>query len=173
MMITPDYCLVMARYNAWQNKQLKAIFATLDPAALTQDRGAFFGSILGTANHVVWGDQIWMSRFAGTQAPQGDIQQSVSLTLSREDWSIARFHTDGDILFWAEQLRAVDLAGDLSWYSGALGAEVEKPLQQCVVHMFNHQTHHRGQIHAMLTAIGATAPVSDLAFMPQEGSWLG
>jgi uncharacterized damage-inducible protein DinB len=172
MMISPDYCLAMARYNAWQNKQLKAAFATLDAAALTQDRGAFFGSLLGTANHVLWGDRTWMSRFAATIALEDGIKDGTGLTPSREAWAIARFHTDGEILLWAERLRAVDLAGDLTWYSGMLGREVRKPLQLCVTHMFNHQTHHRGQIHAMLTAAGAAGPVSDLAFMPQDEPWL-
>ncbi|SMX48516.1 DinB family protein [Maliponia aquimaris] len=172
MKLTPDYCVMMARYNAWQNRQLKASFATLDAAALNADRGAFFGSILGTANHLLWGDRMWMARFAGTPAPTAGIPDSPGLTASRADWEVERFRTDGDILLWAERVRAVDLAGDLRWHSGALGREVSKPMAVCVVHMFNHQTHHRGQIHAMLTAAGAKAPVSDLAFMPEHGPWL-
>jgi len=172
MTITSDYCLTLARYNAWQNKQLRAAFETVDRAALTQDRGAFFGSILATANHLLWGDQVWLGRFTGRPGPGGGIADSTALCATREDWDIARFQTDGDILFWAEAVRAVDLAGPLRWYSGAVGREVERPMATCVVHMFNHQTHHRGQIHAMLTAAGAKAPVSDLVFMPEEGPWL-
>ncbi|WP_255564193.1 DinB family protein [Mameliella sp. CS4] len=172
MMITPEYCLVMARYNAWQNRQVKRAFGALDDAALVKDRKAFFGSILGTANHLLWGDMIWMSRFSDTPRPEGGIKESPALTASRGDWEIARFRTDADILLWAEQLRAVELAGELSWYSGAVGRNVSKPMALCVTHMFNHQTHHRGQIHAMLTAAGVAAPVSDLAFMPEEGPWL-
>ncbi|MBV6638431.1 MAG: DinB family protein [Mameliella sp.] len=172
MMISPDYCLVMARYNAWQNRQMKHAFEALDEAQLGKDRKAFFGSILGTANHLLWGDMIWMSRFAGTARPEGGITESPALTASRGEWEIARFRTDAEILLWAERLRAVDLAGELSWYSGAVGRNVSKPMALCVTHMFNHQTHHRGQVHAMLTAAGVAAPVSDLAFMPEEGPWL-
>ncbi len=172
MTITPEYCVTLARYNAWQNKQLIAAFEGTAAATLVEERGAFFGSILATANHVLWGDRIWMSRFTDLSAPSGGIADSTTLTASREAWEIERFKTDGNILLWAERLRAVDLTGPLRWYSGAMGREVEKPKALCVVHMFNHQTHHRGQIHAMLTAAGARAPVSDLAFMPEEGPWL-
>ena len=172
MMISTQYCLTMARYNAWQNKQLKACFEKMDKAELEQDRGGFFGSILATANHLLWGDMIWMSRLANLPRPEGGISESTAMTKSREDWEIARFRLDGDMLLWAERLRAIDLAGDLRWYSGAVGADMVKPVSLCVAHMFNHQTHHRGQIHAMLTAAGATAPVTDLFIMPEDGPWL-
>ena len=172
MMITPEYCLTMARYNAWQNKQLKAAFEALGDKELAKNRKAFFGSILGTANHLLWGDRLWLSRFAGTPAPDGAIADSEAMTESGAAWAVERFRTDGALLHWAERLRAVDLSGPLRWHSGALGREVSKPLSLCAVHLFNHQTHHRGQIHAMLTAAGARAPVSDLVFMPDEGPWL-
>ena len=64
---------------------------------------------------------------------------------------------------------AHDLTGELTWYSGAQGCEVSKPMAQCVVHFFNHQTHHRGQVHAMLTAAGCKGiGDTDLAFMPED-----
>lgn len=170
-MLTPAYCVTMARYNAWQNRQLKRAFRALDSAALTQDRGAFFGSILATASHLLWADRLWLSRFAGTKAPEGGIAQSTALAGTLPDWEVLRFQTDGALLLWAERVHAVDLAGDMTWWSGAIGAEMRRPVGQCVAHMFNHQTHHRGQIHAMLTAAGSTAPVSDLPFLPDDGPW--
>ena len=178
MIVTPAYCVAMARYNAWQNKQVKAAFDGLDAAALSKDRKAFFGSLLGTANHLLWADLVWMSRFDGGAAPEGGIAQSAALTGSAGEWAVARFRADARILLWAERLRSVDLTGALRWYSGAQGRQMSKSMSLCVMHMFNHQTHHRGQIHAMLTAAGAGtetgagAPVSDLAFMPEEGPWL-
>ena len=172
MTISPGYCLMMARYNAWQNRQVMTCLEGLDKAALMLDRKAFFGSLLGTANHLLWGDLMWMARLAGTPPPAGAGQDSPRLMASREEWEIARFRADADILIWAEGLKSVDLAGELTWYSGSVGREVSKPRALCVAHMFNHQTHHRGQIHAMLTAAGVAAPVSDLAFMPDAGPWL-
>ena len=171
-MIEPAWVLTMARYNAWQNTQMKRAMGRLDARALGQDRGAFFGSILATANHLLWGDRVWMSRLAGHEPPPGGIADSPRLTATAEAWEIERFRTDSAMLHWAERLRAVDLAGSLTWYSGALGRSVSRPRTLCVAHMFNHQTHHRGQIHAMLTDAGVEAPVSDLFAMPETGPWL-
>ncbi len=172
MMVFPDYCVTMARYNAWQNKQLRMAFDGLSDAELRKNRKAFFRSLLGTANHLLWGDQIWLSRFEGSGPPAGGIIESVDLQPTAAAWAGERYRVDARILHWAEHLKAVDLKGDLSWYSGVMGREVSKPLDLCITHVFNHQTHHRGQIHAMLTAAGVEAPVTDLAFMPDDGPWL-
>ncbi|PIE13786.1 MAG: damage-inducible protein DinB [Rhodobacterales bacterium] len=171
-MIGPEYCLTMARYNAWQNKQVQKSLRGMESAALTEDRGAFFGSILGTLNHLLWGDALWMSRFDGGEAFGGGIPHSTELTQTAHDWAVERFRLDSRIILWAEQLTSVALSGNLTWYSGAIEQDVTRPLVTCVVHMFNHQTHHRGQVHAMLTAAGVSAPVTDLPFMPQEEPWL-
>ena len=167
-MIDRDYCVMMARYNAWQNRQLTDLLEALAATDLTRDRGAFFGSILGTINHLLWGDQIWMSRFDGGAAPTAGIPESAGMLPTLGTWDAERFRMDGRIRRWAQALNNVDLQGDLTWYSGAMGREVTRPLALCVVHMFNHQTHHRGQVHAMLTAAGSSAPVSDLFFMPED-----
>jgi len=165
--ITADYCRIMARYNAWQNRQLNDILDGQPLDMLTKDRGAFFGSILGTLNHLLWGDQMWMSRFdPSVDTPSVGIPDSVDIHPTLGAWSAARFHIDGKISHWAASVRTVDLTGDLQWYSGAAGREVNRPLATCVAHMFNHQTHHRGQVHAMMTAVGLSAPVTDLFLLP-------
>ncbi|MGR3501113.1 DinB family protein [Pseudaestuariivita sp.] len=156
----------MARYNAWQNEGLIAALETLLEAALREDRGAFFGSLLGTANHLLWGDLVWMSRFDGQPAPEVGIPGSPELCADLGAWREARVETDARILGWAEGVTSPALSGRLSWHSGALGREVEKPLALCVTHFFNHQTHHRGQMHAMLTAAGARPQDTDLFIMP-------
>ncbi|MCR8550268.1 DinB family protein [Salipiger sp. P9] len=171
-MLSPDYVLTMARYNAWQNRQMKEALEALPEAELRAERGAFFGSIFATVNHLLWGDRIWMARFAGWEAPEGGIPQSVEMVPTLSVWSAERFRVDSRMILWAEELKAVDLRGDLRWFSGATGREQVKPLGLCIAHMFNHQTHHRGQIHAMVTAAGGKGWVSDLAFMPEEGPWL-
>ncbi|MEM6309875.1 MAG: DinB family protein [Pseudomonadota bacterium] len=173
-MIEPGYVQVMSRYNAWQNRQLTQIVEVMDYDALTQDRGAFFGSILATLNHLLWGDRVWMSRFSDTvpapanlSKPGGGMPDTVSETTNVGDWSAQRFDLDGKIKAWADGLHMIDLKGDLIWYSGATGKELSKPLAMCVIHFLNHQTHHRGQVHAMLTAAGQNAPVTDIPFMPE------
>jgi uncharacterized damage-inducible protein DinB len=159
----------MARYNLWQNKQLMPVLKGMSVDDLMLDRGAFFGSILGTLNHLLWGDRLWMNRFdPKLAAPVGDLSQATTLYPNIHAWEVERFRTDGHIRLWADGLKTVDLVGDLSMYSRVLQADAVKPMSSCVVHFFNHQTHHRGQIHAMLTAAGQQAPVSDLFFMPED-----
>lgn len=167
-MITPAFCRKMARYNAWQNRQYAELLEALPLSDLTRDRGAFFGSILGTLNHLSWGDRVWMSRFdPSVTPPKAALADSTALCPTLGAWLAERHHLDGKISHWADALRAVDLAGDLAWYSESAGQKMRVPLAECVVHMFNHQTHHRGQIHAMMTASGLRAPVSDLFRLPE------
>ena len=167
-MISPEYCRVMARYNAWQNRQLAEALEAAPLEVLTRDRGAFFGSILGTLNHILWGDLMWMSRLnPSVAAPGGGIAESSARHPTPGAWSAERFHLDGKIRHWAEALGAIDLVGSLRWHSAAAGREMSKPVALCVAHMFNHQTHHRGQVHAMMTAAGLQAPVTDLFLMPE------
>lgn len=170
MQITPDYCRLMARYNAWQNDGLRGLVTGLDADLLTADRGAHFGSILGTLNHIMWADRVWMHRLTGSPPPEGGMADSHSLTPTAAVWGAERFRTDGQIRLWAEALNAVDLIGNLSWRSGAAGGEVSRPIQMLVVHMFNHQTHHRGQVHALLTGAGLKPPPTDLFLMPEAGA---
>lgn len=168
-MITREYVLTMARYNAWQNKQISPVVQAMDENELIKDRGAFFGSIQATLNHLLWGDQLWMSRFTPTvDAPKVAGTDSVNCCVTIGDWGAERFRLDGRIRLWAERLKTVDLKGDLTWYSGILGRESTTSIAVCITHMFNHQIHHRGQVHAMLTAAGVQAPVTDLIFMPED-----
>ncbi len=171
-MIDPAYCVMMARYNGWQNRQLRKLCEGLSLEDLTRDRGAFFGSIFGTLNHVLWADQMWLARLTKTELPPTPEDNGVTWQPTFAAWSAERFRVDGRLLLWAEKLSSIDLRGPLTWYSGIKKADVSRPIAQCVVHLFNHQTHHRGQVHAMLTAAGLEAPVSDVAFMPDKGPWV-
>lgn len=167
-MIGPEAARLLARYNAWQNDSLLAAAETLDEAAREADRGAFFGSVRATFSHLLWADRIWMSRLAGWPKPEGGIRESAR---HETDWARlrgARTEADAGILAWAEGLGEADLAGDLTWWSGAAGREVTKPKALCALHLFNHQTHHRGQIHAMLTSAGARPGDTDLFLLPAD-----
>ena len=165
-MITASGCRTMARYNAWQNESLYGAAGTLDDAARRAQRGAFFGSIHATLSHLVWADRMWLSRFGRGEAPGGGIAGSVALFADWPSLGAARRAMDAEILVWADALSEADLEGDLSWFSGATGREMVRPRALCVLHLFNHQTHHRGQVHAMLTAAGAVPGPTDLAFAP-------
>lgn len=167
-MISVEGCRTLARYNAWQNDSIFAAATTLDDAARRALRGAFFGSIHATLNHLLWADRMWLSRLGRGKAPGGGIAGSVALYAEWDALCAARRAMDAEILDWAEALSEGEVVGDLAWYSGATGRDMIRPRALCVLHMFNHQTHHRGQVHAMLTAAGAVPGPTDLAFAPGE-----
>ena len=167
-MIDAGYVRTMARYNAWQNRQLTEGLKDAPDAVLREDRGAFFGSIMQTLNHLLWGDTLWMSRFTSAVTAPDPGAWHLDYTPTFAVWSADRFRMDGAIRMWADTLKTIDMKSELSWYSGTLKAELQATLEQCIMQLFNHQTHHRGQVHAMMTAAGLTAPVSDLIFMPED-----
>jgi uncharacterized damage-inducible protein DinB len=165
-MIDVGYVQRMARYNRWQNENLYGVADTLSDAERQRPRGAFFGSIHATLSHLLWGDRAWMSRFAGTPRPEGGIPESVSLC---PDWDVLkreRTAFDAVIIDWADRLDATWLTDELTWNSHAAKAQLAKPKWLLVTHMFNHQTHHRGQVHCLLTQAGAKPADTDLFFMP-------
>jgi uncharacterized damage-inducible protein DinB len=107
-----------------------------------------------------------MHRLAGTPAPLSeDIPGSISQHDAYEDLKRERAAFDRVIEDWAANLGPNSLEGELSWYSGAAGREITKPKWLLVTHMFNHQTHHRGQVHCMLTQLGVETPTTDLPLM--------
>lgn len=164
-MITPDWVRLMAAYNAEMNRRLYAAADGLSPAQRSEDRGAFFGSIQGTLSHLLWGDRTWMHRFAGWEKPEGGIRTSPDLY---PDWQVlkaARAEADAGIEAWAAQVDPAWLAGSLSWFSAAMDGDITRPTCVLVTHFFNHQTHHRGQVHALLTAFGARTGDTDLPFI--------
>ncbi|QDC09623.1 damage-inducible protein DinB [Oceanicola sp. D3] len=165
-MIGVEWVRMMARYNAWQNEQVMSCVRHLPPDELTKDRGAFFGSILATLNHMVWADTSWMSRFDGGPGPDVPVEENTRCCLTIGAWEAARFQLDGRIKVWAAGLRELDLVGDLTWHSPTYNADYRKPMAICVTQLFNHQTHHRGQVHAMLTSIGLDPGITDLPFLP-------
>jgi uncharacterized damage-inducible protein DinB len=165
-MIDVGYVQRMARYNRWQNENLYGVADTLSDADRKLPRGAFFGSIHATLSHLLWGDRAWMSRFAGTPRPEGGIPESVSLY---PDWDVLkreRTAFDAVIIDWADRLEATWLTDDLTWYSHAAKAQLAKPKWLLVTHMINHQTHHRGQVHCLLTQAGGKPGDTDLPLMP-------
>jgi uncharacterized damage-inducible protein DinB len=166
-MIDRAYVQRMARYNRWQNENLYGVADKLSDEARRQERGAFFGSIHKTLSHLLWADRIWMSRFTSVPRPPGGIPESVALYSDWENLKAERIAFDGIILQWADGIDPKWLAADHSYYSGAAKREVTKPRWVLIAHMFNHQTHHRGQVHCLLTQAGGRPSATDLPFMPE------
>lgn len=166
-MINIGYIDLMARYNAWQNRGMVAAADGLAHEARWQERGAFFGSIAGTLNHLLWGDSMWMSRFDGVERPSQTIATSAAMEPDWEAYKPRRAALDARIIDWSWRVDAGWISGETRWFSGAAGREIVKPNAFLAMHFFNHQTHHRGQIHAMLTAAGAKPEDTDLFLLPE------
>ncbi|MFQ8431772.1 DinB family protein [Amaricoccus sp. W119] len=164
-MIEPGYVLTMAEYNAEMNRRVYGAAARLPDAERRADRGVFWASIHGTLSHVLWADEMWLSRFAGWGRPAGKHGGSDRHVEDFSDLRLRREAFDADLLGWARALRPEDLAGDLVWRSGLMEREMSTPRAICVIHLFNHQTHHRGQVHALLTRAGEDTGATDLPFI--------
>jgi uncharacterized damage-inducible protein DinB len=167
-MITPAYVRTMTAYNTEMNKRLYDAANRLSDAERRRDRGAFWHSIHGTLVHILWGDGQWMSRFDGWERPTTPIKESDRFI---EDWTelcAARQKADADISRWAQNVDDKWLDADLTWFSGAANREVTAPKRLLVTHFFNHQTHHRGQAHTLLTAAGQSTGDTDLFLVVPE-----
>ena len=167
-MITPAYIRTMAEYNTEMNRRLYGAVARLSDAERRLPRGAFWGSIHDTLTHILWGDQQWMSRFDGWPKPTTPIKQSAAMIADFAELQSERAKADADISRWANKVDDAWLAEDLTWFSQAANREVTAPLRLLVAHFINHQTHHRGQVHAMLTAAGQETGDTDLFLVVPE-----
>ncbi|HJU20281.1 MAG TPA: DinB family protein [Stellaceae bacterium] len=167
-MITPSYIRTMAAYNAEMNRRLYAAAGRLSDAERRASRGAFWGSIHGTLCHILWGDGMWMSRFDNWPKPAVAIKQSAQMIEDFSELAAARERADADIARWAEAVDDAWLAEDLVWFSGAANREMRARKPLLVTHFFNHQTHHRGQAHALITAAGQQTGDTDLFLLIPE-----
>lgn len=167
----------LARYNRWFNERLYTACEGLADEERKRDRGAFFGSIHATLNHIVWGDQTWLRRFA----VQGVAFASLSPglldlpagaahgTLLHADWQdlrAQRERLDIAIEEWARDMPA-DYPLRTMRYANTKGVQREHPMWQALTHFFNHQAHHRGQVTALLAQAGIDPGTTDLIALVQ------
>ena len=163
---------MLARYNRLANERLYAACAELDDAARRQNRGAFFRSIHGTLNHIMVGDRIWMARFeGGTVASTG---LDAILYDDFDELCAARIAEDARIEAFMARLDDALVASALAYVNHA-GHAFEDPMTILLPHFFNHQTHHRGQITAMLRQTGCLYPELDMhrVMIPAPGGDAG
>jgi uncharacterized damage-inducible protein DinB len=161
-MITAEFVRTMAAYNAEMNRRVYGAASRLPDAKRREDRGAFWGSIHGTLSHLVWADQMWMSRFDGWDKPDVPNPQSGTYVADFDEMQTRRFEMDRRLQEWADRLDLAWLLEEQSWYSGAAGRDMRSPRSILVTHLFNHQTHHRGQAHALVTAAGEKTGDTDI-----------
>ncbi|GHD65353.1 DinB family protein [Jeongeupia chitinilytica] len=175
--IGPAQLALMARYNAHMNARLYAAAASLSEAELMRDRGAFFGSLFATLNHLVVGDTMWLKRFAAHPASGSNnhakaLAPVVALPMPAgldaivcadlASLSERRALLDHSIGGWIGSVPQAVLAETLH-YTRANGVAYSKRLGDVLLHFFNHQTHHRGQASTLLSQAGVDLGVTDLA----------
>ena len=158
-----NYYTVMANYNQWMNQKLYAVCADIPDRERKSDRGAFFKSIDGTLNHILIGDLIWLGRFT---------QQPLTATLDQvlygdfSELRAERERLDLKIIDWSKNLTPSWLNETLT-YTNSSGFTRTLPHWLLTTHMFNHQTHHRGQLTTLLNQMGYNPGVTDLPAMPE------
>jgi uncharacterized damage-inducible protein DinB len=166
--VTPAYVRTMTAYNAEMNRRLYSASERIADVERRRDRGAFWGSLHGTLCHLLWGDQAWMSRFDNWPKPAVMQKESANLVADFGELQRLRVDADARISDWAGRVTDEWLAGDLGWFSPSVQKELHKPRSFLVAHFFNHQTHHRGQAHALITACGEKTADTDLFIVVPE-----
>ena len=164
-MITASHSQLMAQYNEWMNSRIYALCASLPDAELRQDRGAFFKSIYATLNHIAYGDLAFLSRFTGN--PSEVPEPGADLFGAFDRLRTERAALDQRILVWSESLSPSWLAESLTYQSKIDGKTRTVPKWVLVTHLFNHQTHHRGQVTTLLSQMGLDIGATDIPFMSQ------
>ena len=170
--MSPEWLNASARYNRWMNDKLYGLAATLSDEARKRDSGAFFKSIHGTLNHLLVADRTWLARFQNRPAPDGFMAPGGIRSLDQElyvDFEQLRREralTDDELSAWVRDVTPAQLAGSLVYLRS--GQRVESPLWGAVAHVFNHQTHHRGQITTLLSQQGHDPGSTDLFAMLRE-----
>lgn len=159
----------LAAYNAWANARLYDAAEALGPELCAKPMGAFFGSVIATLNHLVVTDRIWLSRLEATGGAQPALDTVLETDLAT--LRVLRTAEDARLLAFTERLDAARLAAPVI-YANSSGLSFSQSCASALDHLFNHETHHRGQVHTLLTQLGgrAAAPSLDLvAFQREQG----
>lgn len=160
-----DYFRTLARYNRWANRQLYEACAKLSPEEFAKPRAAFFGSLKGTLNHLVAGDRAWLDRLEGSVPTIHSYDQEMAADF--ESLARARSGLDKRLIALVDDLGPDELSATL-YYTTIAGAHAEAPTHLVLAHVFNHQTHHRGQAHDQLSQTDVPPPPLDLIYYLRE-----
>jgi uncharacterized damage-inducible protein DinB len=156
---------LLARYNQWMNEKLYQVCAEIPDQKRKEDLGAFFQSIHGTLNHLLYGDKAWMGRFTGHPYSITVIGQD--LYDSFEELREERIKTDQDIIEWSNSLSVEWLESPFEYTSNVDQKTRILPTWILVTHLFNHQTHHRGQLTTLIKQLGYEPGITDLPWLPE------
>jgi uncharacterized damage-inducible protein DinB len=163
-MNTIELFRVQADYNRWMNERLYAVCAGIGDAERRRDLGAFFRSIHGTLNHILLADYVWLGRLK--QRPFPVISLGQELYADFAELRARRAETDGELADYVHGLAQDDLPGRVRYTSITSGKTSALPRGVVLTHVFNHQTHHRGQVTALISRLGYDFGVMDLIRLP-------
>ena len=163
-MLALDTFRTMAQYNRWMNERLYAVCAQIPDSERKRDRGAFFKSIHGTLNHLLLGDRLWLGRFVDRPFRVDSLDQE--LYADFDELRVQRESTDADILDFSASLDEQALARDFKFTTVVNPGEHVFPFRHVLLHFFNHQTHHRGQVTTLIKQAGYEPGVTDLMWLP-------
>ena len=166
-----DYFRTFGRYNQWANQRLYAACATLPEGEYLKPRPSFFGSIHTTLNHVLVGDRLWLSRLTGHLATHIKALDQI-LYPEFTGLRVAREAEDAAIINYVNGLDEPTLNSTLR-YKNMEGETLAWPVRQVLGHLFNHQTHHRGQTHGLLSQTSVSPPPLDLLHYLREAAPAG
>ena len=164
---------MFAAYNRWANQRLYAAARSVPPELYGEDQGAFFGSLNGTLNHLLVTDRIWMRRFTGDGPIHSVLDEVVSDDLAQ--LAALRVREDTRLVDYVDSLDEAAIAGSFTYRPITNPAEITQPLGPALAHLFNHQTHHRGQATVLLTRIAgrdACESLDLIQFQRQSGQGL-
>jgi uncharacterized damage-inducible protein DinB len=159
-----DYAIAMAAYSQWMNEKIYAAAAELGDDARKRDLGAFFRSIHGTLNHILLGDQAWLQRLQGQPVTMRSPDQELHADF--DELFAARRAMDSSLSEFAANLSNEFFDQPLAFFSITYQKNRVIPAWAALVHMFNHQTHHRGQVTTLLKQLGKDPGVTDFPWMP-------
>lgn len=159
-----EQAVTLARYNEWMNNGLYEVCGRLSDKERKADRGLFFDSIHGTLNHILLADKVWLGRFLAEPFEVSGLDQELFSDFG--ELHRVRTETDRFMVDWTGGLTEAELGGDLHYRSISNPRPRSCPLWLAVTHLFNHQTHHRGQITAALAQLGVDYGVTDLIALP-------
>ncbi len=156
---------LLARYNQWMNDKIYHACDQLSDDIREQDKGAFFGSIHRTLDHIVFGDTIWLERLRdGVFTPR-----KIGMILYPQWHALKdrRLQLDQEIANWTATLDDTLLSQPFEFTSSIDQQKRSGPKWIFIQHMFNHQTHHRGQVTTLLSQLDIDIGSTDIPFMPE------
>jgi len=160
------YFQMLAHYNRWANRLLLQACSSLPDHAYHHDLGAYFGSIHGTLNHLYVADAIWLHRLSGEgESPYSLEEQPFDLLA---DLSAARAILDERLIALIDMMDEDEIHNSILYRTIRKPLVMEQPVSSALAHVFNHQAHHRGQVHSFLTQLRYKPPALDLIYFQRE-----